>query len=96
VKHHYNQCEEDSKLSSGIKWMAYACTQCPACLAGLDASCSSGKISGYYFPGTFQQYAVAPAHYVTPIPDGLPSDVAAPMLCGGVTVRYIFTICGFD
>jgi alcohol dehydrogenase, propanol-preferring len=73
--------------------MAYACTQCPACLAGLDASCSSGKISGYYFPGTFQQYAVAPAHYVTPIPDGLPSDVAAPMLCGGVTVRNMFTIC---
>ena len=29
---------------------------------------------------------LAPAHYVTPIPDGLPSDVAAPLLCGGVTV----------
>lgn len=70
----------------GIKWLAYACTNCPACLAGVDASCSTGKISGYFTPGTFQRYAVAPAHYVTPIPDGLGSDVAAPMLCGGVTV----------
>lgn len=59
---------------------------CPACQAGFDAGCSSAKISGYYTPGTFQQYTLAPAQYVTPIPDGLPSDTAAPMLCGGVTV----------
>lgn len=77
----------------GIKWLASACGHCPACLAGVDASCSSGKISGYYFPGTFQQYALAPAHYVTPIPDGLPSDAAAPMLCGGVTVRCTYICC---
>lgn len=44
------------------------------------------KISGYYTPGTFQQYALAPANYVTPIPSGLDSAAAAPMLCAGVTV----------
>lgn len=33
-----------------------------------------------------QQYVVGPATYVTPIPEGLPSDAAAPMLCAGVTV----------
>ncbi|RMD44337.1 hypothetical protein DV735_g834, partial [Chaetothyriales sp. CBS 134920] len=53
---------------------------------GADSCCVECKISGYYTPGTFQQYALAPANYVTPIPDGLPSDVAAPMLCGGLTV----------
>lgn len=36
-------------------------------------------------PGTFQQYALAPANYVTPIPDALSSEEAAPMLCAGVT-----------
>ncbi len=36
-------------------------------------------------PGTFQQYALAPANYVTPIPDALSSEDAAPMLCAGVT-----------
>ncbi|RMZ92640.1 hypothetical protein DV736_g100, partial [Chaetothyriales sp. CBS 134916] len=70
----------------GIKWMAAVCGNCAPCLAGADASCVVGKISGYFTPGTFQQYALAPANYVTPIPDGLPSDVAAPMLCGGLTV----------
>lgn len=70
----------------GIKWMAGVCGNCMPCLAGRDACCTSGKISGYFTPGTFQQYALAPAHYVTPIPDGLASDLAAPLLCGGVTV----------
>lgn len=38
-------------------------------------------------PGTFQQYALAPASYVTPIPEGLSSEDAAPMLCAGVTSK---------
>ncbi|KAF1924716.1 GroES-like protein [Didymella exigua CBS 183.55] len=70
----------------GIKWMAGICEACEACLAGMDANCFSGKISGYYTPGTFQQYVLGPANYVTPIPDGLDSAAAAPLLCAGVTV----------
>ena len=51
----------------------------PACLAGHDGVCFNQKISGYYHPGTFQQYVVGPARYVTPIPASLASDAAAPM-----------------
>ena len=53
---------------------------------GCDGLCFNQKVSGYYTPGTFQQYALGPANYVTPIPDGLDSAQAAPMLCAGVTV----------
>ncbi|RAL63240.1 hypothetical protein DID88_004318 [Monilinia fructigena] len=69
----------------GIKWIAYACGACLPCLMGKDGVCFNQKISGYYYPGTFQQYALAPANYVTPIPDALDSKDAAPMLCAGVT-----------
>jgi propanol-preferring alcohol dehydrogenase len=62
------------------------CETCPACLAGHDGVCFNQKISGYYTPGTYQEYCLGPANYVTPIPDGLASDMAAPMLCAGVTV----------
>lgn len=78
----------------GIKWMASACGSCAPCYAGADIACPSGKVSGYYYPGTFQQYALAPAHYVTPIPEGLASDLAAPMLCGGLTVYSALRKCG--
>ncbi|KAF1916939.1 hypothetical protein BDU57DRAFT_517363 [Ampelomyces quisqualis] len=70
----------------GIKWMAGICEACEACRAGMDAHCFRGKISGYYSPGTFQQYVLSPANYVTPIPQGLDSAAAAPLLCAGVTV----------
>ncbi|OJJ65611.1 hypothetical protein ASPBRDRAFT_35810 [Aspergillus brasiliensis CBS 101740] len=64
----------------GVKWVAVPC------LSGSDGLCLNGKISGYYTPGTFQQYVLGPADYVTPIPDSVPSELAAPMLCAGVTV----------
>lgn len=70
----------------GIKWMAGICETCEACRVGMDANCFDGKISGYYTPGTFQQYVLSRANYVTPIPDGLDSAAAAPLLCAGVTV----------
>jgi propanol-preferring alcohol dehydrogenase len=69
----------------GIKWIASVCGSCIACLAGRDAMCAGQKISGFYTPGTFQEYVVAKADYVTPIPDGVESGMAAPLLCGGVT-----------
>ncbi|PKX90808.1 zinc-dependent alcohol dehydrogenase [Aspergillus novofumigatus IBT 16806] len=70
----------------GVKWISSACGNCQPCQAGSDGLCFKQKISGYYTPGTFQQYTVGPANYVTPIPDRLASDQAAPMLCAGVTV----------
>lgn len=41
---------------------------------------------GFTVHGSFQQYAVSYARHVTPIPDDLPLDAAAPLLCAGVTV----------
>ncbi|KAK4870735.1 hypothetical protein LT330_005083 [Penicillium expansum] len=70
----------------GVKWVSSACGHCQPCQASADGLCFNQKISGYYTPGTFQQYTLGPANYVTPIPDGLDSAAAAPLLCAGVTV----------
>jgi len=70
----------------GVKWISAICDSCPACLAGHDGVCFNQKVSGYYTAGTFAQYCLGPASYVTPIPEKLASDAAAPMLCAGVTV----------
>jgi propanol-preferring alcohol dehydrogenase len=37
-------------------------------------------------PGTFQQYCISSAQYVTPIPEGIDLAGAAPLMCGGITV----------
>lgn len=36
--------------------------------------------------GGYGDYARVPSHFVFKIPDSLPSEIAAPMLCGGVTM----------
>ncbi|PGH02097.1 hypothetical protein AJ79_07734 [Helicocarpus griseus UAMH5409] len=70
----------------GIKWVSYACGSCEPCNEGAEGCCPKQRVSGYYSPGTFQQYLTGPASYVTPIPDDLPSDAAAPLLCAGLTI----------
>lgn len=63
----------------GIKWLATACLDhCEDCLSGNEGLCAEQKASGYDLDGTFQQYVVSDARYVTPIPDGLALDIAAP------------------
>jgi len=56
-----------------------------SCLENDDNTCTNQKISGYYTPGTFQQYIVTSAAYATPIPDNVASAAAAPILCAGLT-----------
>ncbi|KIA75476.1 alcohol dehydrogenase [Aspergillus ustus] len=93
------ETDEDSGLGLqigdrvGIKWMARVCGTCFPCLAERDGCCANGTISGYGEPGTFQEYAVAPANYVTRIPEGLASELAAPLLCGGITVYAALRKC---
>ncbi|GAA6057656.1 hypothetical protein JCM3770_000283 [Rhodotorula araucariae] len=69
----------------GVKWIADTCQSCAYCHSGHDQHCVQGKVSGLTEDGTFRQYMVAPARYVTPIPDGMPLEYAAPVLCAGVT-----------
>jgi propanol-preferring alcohol dehydrogenase len=56
------------------------------CLEGGETSCPSGTVSGYLTPGTFQQFCISSAAYVTPIPEGLDPASAAPLMCGGISV----------
>lgn len=36
-------------------------------------------------PGTLVRYTVIPERYITPLPDGVPSEMLAPVMCAGVT-----------
>ncbi|KGO55440.1 Alcohol dehydrogenase, C-terminal [Penicillium expansum] len=49
-----------------------------------------GQVGGHEGVGTFQEFVLGPANYVTPIPDGLASENAALMLCAGLTIYSAF------
>lgn len=67
---------------------------CEECSAGLENHCPRGSVGTYNgkYPdgsksyGGYADYCRAPSHFVFKIPDGITSEEAAPMLCGGITV----------
>jgi len=66
---------------------------CEQCASGVENHCMTGSVSTYNskYPdgsksyGGYGDYWRGPSHFVFKIPDELPSDIAAPMLCGGIT-----------
>lgn len=68
----------------GVKWLYSACEACEICSLN-SIHCPHQSNSGRDVPGTFQQYVVAPAKFVTRIPTQLLSERAAPLLCAGIT-----------
>ncbi|KAM0797869.1 chaperonin 10-like protein [Usnea florida] len=66
---------------------------CEECASGMENHCVNmvGTYNGKYDDGSksyggYSDYCRAPSHFVLKIPDAIPSDEAAPMLCGGITV----------
>ncbi|WP_343598879.1 NAD(P)-dependent alcohol dehydrogenase [Mycobacterium sp.] len=79
----------------GVGCFVDSCGECPSCLAGLQQYCTgSGMIATYNGVGrdgqpTYGGYSgaiVVDENYVLRIPDSLPLDAAAPLLCAGITL----------
>ncbi|KAJ1029295.1 hypothetical protein NDA13_002546 [Ustilago tritici] len=70
----------------GIKWIATSCLNCSFCRTGAEPNCPHALCSGFSVDGSFQKYAVSYANHLSIIPDALPLDQAAPILCAGLTV----------
>jgi len=70
----------------GIKWLWNACKTCSSCKQGKENHCAKQKNTGRSVWGTLQQYVVADAEFVTMIPEGVKSEIAAPLLCAGLSL----------
>ncbi|WP_313023421.1 NAD(P)-dependent alcohol dehydrogenase [Mobilicoccus sp.] len=78
---------------AGIGCFVDSCRECENCKAGLDNYCLNGSIGTYNAVGRdgeptaggYSEQIVADARYVLHIPENLPLDEAAPLLCAGVT-----------
>ncbi|CCK27834.1 NADP-dependent alcohol dehydrogenase C 2 [Streptomyces davaonensis JCM 4913] len=78
----------------GVGCMVDSCRECDNCKAGLEQYCTGGGMIGTYNAldrngeptyGGYSHQIVVDENYVVRIPDGLSLDVAAPLLCAGIT-----------
>ncbi|MGW2334497.1 NAD(P)-dependent alcohol dehydrogenase [Streptomyces sp. NPDC001685] len=77
----------------GVGCMVDSCRKCENCAAGLEQYCLEGNTGTYNAIGrdgepTYGGYSekiVVDENFVLRVPDGLSLDVAAPLLCAGIT-----------
>ena len=82
----------------GVGCMVDSCRTCPACIEGEEQYCVPGMTQTYGSPdpkgapvgqtitqGGYSDAIVVDQNYVLRIPDSLPLDAAAPLLCAGIT-----------
>jgi D-arabinose 1-dehydrogenase-like Zn-dependent alcohol dehydrogenase len=70
----------------GVGWHGGHCFECEPCRRGDFINCKFEKITAIHFDGGYAEYIIVPAEAVALMPDDLPADEAAPLMCAGVTV----------
>ncbi len=78
----------------GIGWQGSSCHVCPDCVSGNENLCDAngGLIVGSH--GGFADHVLVDARFAFPIPEGIASPQAGPLLCGGVTVYAALRAAG--
>jgi uncharacterized zinc-type alcohol dehydrogenase-like protein len=70
----------------GVGWLAGACFTCEQCTAGHDNLCPNWQPTCVGREGGYASHIRLDSRFAFPLPDALPSEFAAPLFCGGITV----------
>ena len=71
----------------GIGWQGRSCMDCEWCLKGEEQLCMDIVDSATWVPyGGFSSTVVADHRFAYPLPEALPSEVAAVLMCAGISV----------
>lgn len=70
----------------GLGWQSNSCGECEWCSRGMENLCPSQEATCVHRHGGYADRVRANSRFVARIPDALPSEQAAPLLCGGITV----------
>jgi propanol-preferring alcohol dehydrogenase len=68
----------------GVPWLYSADGTCEYCRGELENLCPNARFTGFHVDGGYAEYMLAQANYVLPLPDSLPDEQAAPLLCAGI------------
>jgi uncharacterized zinc-type alcohol dehydrogenase-like protein len=70
----------------GLGWQSNSCGECEWCTRGMENLCPTMEATCVHRHGGYANRVRANSRFVVRIPDALPSEQAAPLLCGGITV----------
>lgn len=68
----------------GIAWLRGTCGRCRWCRGGRENLCPTARFTGWDADGGFAELAVVDEAFAYRIPEELPAEQAAPLLCSGI------------
>ncbi|MGW8251000.1 MAG: alcohol dehydrogenase catalytic domain-containing protein, partial [Anaerolineales bacterium] len=68
----------------GVPWLYQADGICQFCQRGQENLCPNARFTGFHVDGGYAEAMLAPADYVLPLPEDIPDEQAAPLLCAGI------------
>ena len=68
----------------GIAWLATTCGACRFCRRGDENLCEHATFTGWDHDGGYAEAATVDEAYAYRLPEGLPDEQAAPLLCAGI------------
>lgn len=90
-----DRCDNGLKVGDrvGVGAQVFSCLECNRCKTDNESYCPKWVATyggeypdGYISKGGYADFVRVHEHFVVPIPENIPSEYAAPLLCGGLTV----------
>jgi propanol-preferring alcohol dehydrogenase len=68
----------------GVPWLYSTCGRCAFCRRDQENLCDTARFTGYHVNGGYAEFVVAQEAFAYPLPPGISTAHAAPLLCAGV------------
>lgn len=68
----------------GVPWLGWTDGDCRYCASGRENLCINARFTGRDIDGGYAEATVADERFCLPLPDGVPDEQLAPLLCGGL------------
>jgi propanol-preferring alcohol dehydrogenase len=76
--------ESEDGRRLGVPWLGWTDGECRYCRTGRENLCVNARFTGRDIDGGFAELTVAEEMFCLPLPDELPDEHVAPLLCGGL------------
>jgi len=78
----------------GVPWLGWTDGTCRYCTSGRENLCVNARFTGRDIDGGYAELTVADERFCLDLPDDLPDEAAAPLLCGGLIGYRALTFTG--
>jgi len=78
----------------GIAWLNSACGRCEFCLSGRENLCPKASFTGWDVDGGFAELAKISQEFAYALPDDIPFQECAPLMCPGIAGYRSYALTG--